>query len=116
MRIPTGYLTPPLHANQRLHWAAEAKLKKQVRRDAFMLAKWKKLGSRDHITVGLEWAPATVRERDGGENITLTMKCLIDGLVDAGVVPTDTPQYVTRTMPILLPVDKYNPGIWLVVE
>lgn len=42
-------------------------------------------------------------------------KPLIDGIVDSGVVPDDTPEFVTRTMPIVLPVDKANAGVYLTV-
>lgn len=108
---------PYLHANQRLHRMAEAKRIAKVRADVGWLAKSHRLGhSHDHITVGLEWRPRTVRGRDGNENLAPLIKACVDGLVGVGVVCDDQPAYVTRTTPVLLAVDPKAPGLWLLVE
>ena len=45
------------------------------------------------------WVVKDHIRRDGNENVTPTLKPMIDGLVDAGVVLDDTEAYVIRDMP-----------------
>lgn len=98
---------PPLNANQRLHWAQKAKLTREVR-DA---TKGEALGSRfwptilDPITVQLTWVVTDKRRRDS-DNIYPTFKAMCDGLVDAGIVPDDTPQFMDKRAPVI----RYEPG------
>ena len=99
-----------------MHWRRKADITAEVRRGAGWLAKRHKVGSHDRITVGLEWRPKVRRKRDGGENLAVLLKPLIDGLVDAGVVRDDEDGIVTRRMPTLLPVGEGEPGMWLIVE
>lgn len=93
---------PPLNANQRLHWAAKANLTRKIRETV----KEKALGARfwptpiDTITVRLVWVVADRRRRDS-DNIYPTFKAMCDGLVDAGIVPDDTPQYMDKRAPII---------------
>lgn len=115
-RIKLCWERPPLHANTRRGWRAHAAVVAQVRADGGWLIKAANVGTHDHVTIGLEWRPAVRRVRDGGENLAPLLKILIDAAVDVRVVPGDTPDHVTRTMPALLPVDEGEPGLWLLVE
>lgn len=44
---------------------------------------------------------------------------MIDALVDVGIVPDDTPELVTRLMPVIgrvNPTDPATAGVWLTLE
>lgn len=94
---------PPLNANQRLHWAAKSKLTAQVR--GATQVKAHRIGADDHIIVQLTWVVTDKRRRDS-DNIYPTFKAMCDGLVDAGIVPDDTPQYMDKRAPLI----RYEPG------
>lgn len=104
---------PPLTLNQRLHWREKARRTGIVRGTVFVRAKAAKLGSHDHITVRLHFAPGDTRRRDQ-DNLVATLKPCLDGLVDAQVIPDDTPEYVAWYSPEIHP----GPGqrrMWLEV-
>ena len=115
-RLRMPWPRPPLAANDRRHRMAHAKLVAQVRRVAGWAVKGASIPACAHVTVGLVYVPAISRKRDGGENYADTLKAVIDGIVDAGVVPDDTPEYVTRLMPVVAPVDRGDPGVFLTLE
>lgn len=94
---------PPLNANQRLHWAAKAKLTRQIRDTTALLAR--KMTPAKHITVQLVWVVTDKRRRDS-DNTYPTFKAMCDGIVDAGVVTDDTPQYMTKLGPTI----RHEPG------
>jgi crossover junction endodeoxyribonuclease RusA len=83
-----------LNANQRLHWAAKARITRQLRSDAFLLAKYHKVPhlERVHVFCVVEPDPRT-RRRDPG-NWSVSAKALVDGLVDAGVVDDDDSKHL----------------------
>lgn len=95
---------PPLNANQRLHWAKKASLTKNIRESARLWAR-KLPKAQEHITVQLVWVVTDRRRRDS-DNIYPTFKAMCDGLVDAGIVPDDTPEYMTKLAPII----RHEPG------
>jgi crossover junction endodeoxyribonuclease RusA len=89
--------SPPLHLNQRWkHWAIKARAIKDVR--SLMHAKARHIPELDRIDVHLVWVVATKHRRDG-INSTPTLKALVDGLVDAEVIPDDTPEYLSDHIP-----------------
>lgn len=94
------WASPPLTANQRLHWARKARLTSDVRSAAYLafLAKWADNGEYGRVEVNLTWFVKDKRRRDV-DNIVPTLKALCDGLVDAGIVPDDTPEYMVKRMP-----------------
>lgn len=55
----------------------------------------------EQIAVRLYAYPPDKRRRDAS-NLMPTMKAMVDGLVDAGVVPDDTAAFVVEEMPRLL--------------
>lgn len=104
------YATPPLTANQRMHWAAKARLTADIRRAAMLLARAAKLPrSVDHVTVALHYTPRDRRRRDA-DNLVPTLKAACDGLVDAGLVDDDTPDQMTKHMPTIDPPSREAPG------
>lgn len=95
---------PPLNANQRLHWAAKATKTREIR-SAAMWAAHAIRPRPSRVTVQLVWVVTDRRRRDS-DNIYPTFKAMCDGLVDAGIVPDDTPEYMNKLGPII----RYEPG------
>jgi crossover junction endodeoxyribonuclease RusA len=64
----------------------------------------------------LHYRPATNRHRDV-DSLVATSKPALDGCVDAGLIPRDTPEYVDHRMPVIHPYEKgKGAAIWLEVE
>lgn len=91
--IDLGLEKPPLNLNQRMHWAEKSRLTKDLRRLAMVKARF--LPEMERCSVELVWYVNTKHRRDV-DNPVLTLKALCDGLVDAEVVPDDTPEYMTK--------------------
>lgn len=114
IRIPQ-----PVHQltlNQRLHWADKGRTVKAWRYAAawcavqFAPRPW----PASLVAVSLEVRGAGRRDP---HNWFPTVKPIIDGLVDAGVWPDDTPQWVTTLEPRLVPVrrERWQPLFCTVV-
>lgn len=100
----TEWESPPLTANQRHpHWAVEAKLKKQVRGKTLELTQH--FPAMKRISVQLTWWVNDRRRRDT-DNLWPTLKACCDGLVDAGLVPDDTPEFMDKPQPQIVYVKK----------
>ena len=98
-RLEFDYERPPLTSNQRIHWRQRAALTKEVReRTAF---KAEGIPAMKACTVSLTWVVNDKRRRDA-DNLVPTLKAMCDGLVDAGVVPDDTPQLMHKVMPVIV--------------
>ena len=103
--IDLPYEKPPLNANQRLHWAEEARLKRKLRGDMGWLMKSVRyaiepLQEGQKLRIQLVYTPASNRRRDT-LNLYATLKPLVDGIVDSGIIPDDTPDYVETPEPII---------------
>lgn len=82
-----------LNAERGQHWAARSKEVKQRREDAFWLAKEAKIPRLERVLiVGTPVYPDR-RRRDPG-NAYPTVKAIVDGLRDAGVIEDDSDRYV----------------------
>ena len=99
----TDMSRPPLTANQRLHWRKRAVLTRQVRGKTLDLTQIYPAMKR--IQVQLVWWVNDNRRRDV-DNIVPTFKAMCDGLVDAGIVPDDTPEFMDKLMPQIQFVDR----------
>jgi Holliday junction resolvase RusA-like endonuclease len=85
---------PPLTKNKRLHYHAEAKVRKQVHRDVMLMALSAKLPKGlGQVKIDLWWEARIERRRDT-DNMFDTMKPLIDGLVKYGLVEDDNADHV----------------------
>ena len=100
--ITFDWTSPPLTANQRHHWRKKADITRKVRAAADKAAR--DIPYLDKIRVGLTWVVRTQHRRDV-DNTVPTLKALCDGLVDADIVPDDTPEFMVKTMPEI----KYDP-------
>lgn len=104
--IEIPFKSPPLTLNQRMHWAMKARITKQLR----LLAK---VGARhipdlEKCQVELVWYVNTRHRRDV-DNPVPTLKALCDGLVDAEIVPDDTPEYMSK-LPVRIEYRKGEPA------
>ncbi|MFG3340568.1 hypothetical protein [Glycomyces sp. NPDC048151] len=105
-------------ANDRSHWQSKARLVKIWREAGALHARAAKLPHIDtpvHIT---GWVCRTDTRRADAHNRILTVKAVIDGLVDAGILDDDNDKHVTAvTMRAGEPVDrKQHPLGVLVIE
>lgn len=108
-RLTLPWRRPPLTANQRQHWTQRHRLTAETRQTVAWLARAARIPAGQHCTVTLMWAPGDRRRRDT-DNLVPTLKAACDGLLDARVVPDDTPQHMTKHMPIIA---ARAPGMWL---
>lgn len=105
---------PLLSLNDRPHPLRRAEYVKTMRETAHILAKANNLPrDKTHVIVTLFWLPPDNRRRDA-ENPIPVLKALCDGLVDYGLVPDDTPDFMTKLMPIIVPRKKGDKArMWL---
>lgn len=103
--LSLAYPSPPLSENQSLNRYERARRVRDLRTAAGFWAR--SLRSRpERIEVSLVWVVADRRRRDA-DNPVPTLKALCDGLVDGGLVPDDTPEYMAKHMPVI----EYRPGV-----
>lgn len=92
-----------LSMNKRRHRMEAARIAAEWRRAAGTYARQARRGRRGHlppctVTVHL---PVKANRRRDPHNFFPTVKPIVDGLVDAGLWPDDTPEWVTTTEPVL---------------
>lgn len=105
---------PPLSGNGRLHPKARARMTRTVRQAVREQAETLGIPPACFVTVTLHYVPGDRRRRDT-DNLVATLKPAADGLVDAGVIPDDTPTWCHKHMPVIHP----GPGprrLWLVAD
>ncbi len=100
------YETPPLTANQRMHHMARHRHVKALRGTTTMLARAAHIPELPACRVTLTWFVQTRHRRDT-DNVVPTLKAACDGLVDAGIVPDDTPELMAKLMPVIT----HRPGV-----
>lgn len=96
IRLP--WITPPIRSNDRLHWGAEARLRKQVRQDVARLVRADRflpLGIDYPVIVTLIWEVADHRVRDASSGAP-TCKAAVDGLRDGRLLVEDRHEIVTE--------------------
>lgn len=98
--------TTPMSLNDRHTYQQKSRLKKPYREAAYWLARQQKIPACRRIRVTLIYTPKDRRRRDP-LNLVATLKLIEDGLVDAGIVPDDTPDYLESQMPL---IDLPDPG------
>ncbi|QSM01243.1 RusA-like resolvase [Microbacterium phage NoodlelyBoi] len=113
-RLRLGYERPPLSENSRMNRYARARLVKELRTTAGWWARSLRVRA-EHVEVRLVWVVTDARKRDE-DNVVPTLKALCDGLVDGGLVPDDTPQYMTKRMPTIERRDGDTAHLELVVS
>lgn len=113
--LPLPNLTK-ISMNDRLHPMKRAKLVKAWREAACEACEAAGVPELDRVRITLHHRPVDSRRRDA-INLTPVAKAVEDGIVDAGVVPDDTPVYVTTRTPVLEPAQgRDNVAWWVVIE
>lgn len=102
-----------LTANQRHHWTRRSRLTKALRSRAYWNARHHDIPALGQVRITATVAWPDRRRRDV-HNLMPTFKALVDGLVDAGVIPDDDDKHLTgpdpRAVPEPLPRDLWvNP-------
>ena len=116
LAVPLVADKPALTANQRLHHMEKARRTRLVREHVAWRARQAGVQPQDYVVVQLHYQPADRRRRDPS-NLVPTQKPAVDALVDAGVVPDDTPRYVGELMPVILDPSPWStPRMWLAVS
>lgn len=113
LTIPLPYLRPPLSANDRMHWAQKARITREIRQTACVLAKHHKAPTTDRLVVTLHYRPRVQRRRDS-LNLLATLKPLVDGLVDSKIVEDDDHVHVSTPEPVIHPPGE--PAMWLELD
>lgn len=88
MAIPDTVKRSLLNANERTHWARRSRLSREWRERTCWLAKGGGIPPLQRASVVIYIAFGDNRRRDVG-NYQPTAKAIVDGLVDAGVLPDD---------------------------
>lgn len=112
VRLP--YTKPPLSLNDRGHWSKKARVTKQVRRDVALALRAARIPPTARVTVQLEYVPRDNRRRDT-DNLVATLKAVADAVVDAGIVPDDTPRYMAKPEPVIHPANPRDPHLRVVI-
>lgn len=110
------YSKPPLSMNDRMHWRKKNGLTQHIRGTTAALARAAKLATGcKHVTVCLHYRPRDKRRRDA-DNLMPVLKAACDGLVDHGLVADDTPDLMSKLMPVIHPAEKGLDGsMWLTI-
>lgn len=105
-----------LSLNDRMHWATKAVLVSQIRFEANWQARLSGLPTGlKRARLEMHFIPPDRRRRDA-TNLVATFKPIEDGLVDYGLVPDDTPEYLSTSMPIIDPPAKQcDSRIYLII-
>jgi crossover junction endodeoxyribonuclease RusA len=98
--VDLGERRPISMNGQRGHPYAYAAAVRRLRRDAGWLTKAQNVPRLERVEIELHYAPKDHRRRDP-MNLVPTRKAVEDGIVDAGVIPDDTPQYSRPAVPVV---------------
>lgn len=96
--------------NARPHWAARHRATKNLRTRIELEARELRIGRHTRIKVRVTYQPPDRRHRDR-DNLVRVQKTMIDGLVDAHVIPDDTPDHVDAVLPAI--GEPATPARWL---
>ena len=122
VRLP--WTKPPLSLNDRSHWRKKAADTATVREESadciyHVVGRTFRYDGTpsttcDRVKATLTYYPRDKRRRDA-TNLVATYKAVIDGMVDAGVIPDDTPEYLVEVMPVIAAPDG-DPRLVLHIE
>lgn len=115
-RIPLPWPAPLLRDNDRMHWAQKHRITAQLRQTATLLARSQQLPKGlERARIGLCWQPKVARRRDP-LSIAPTLKPLVDGLVDYGLVADDDTAHVELVCDVFDARPGVAAALWLSVR
>lgn len=100
--IVLPYSKPPLSLNDRGHWRARWVRQQSVKSDVTKILRAARIPAAEYVTAQLTYRPRDSRRRDT-DNLVETLKYAADSIVAAGIVPDDTPAYMSKPEPIIEP-------------
>lgn len=112
IRLP--WTKPPLSDNSRLHWTAQHRIKRDVRTEVARLVRNAGIPPLGRCEVNVTYVPRDNRRRDT-DNLSAFRKVAADAVVDAEVVPDDTPQFMGKPEPVILPGNRLDPRLLLTI-
>lgn len=112
IRLP--WTKPPISDNSRLHWTAQHRIKQRIRSGVRVLVSAARVPELSRCSVNVEYVPRDRRRRDT-DNLSALRKIAADAVVDCGVVPDDTPEYMAKPEPLIHPADPRDPRLLLVI-
>lgn len=113
--IQLAWRVPPLTLNQarRMHYYTEAKVKRTIIGQATTSIRRAKIEPMGRAEIVLHYRPGTKRICDS-DGIAATSKCVIDALVNEGILDGDDWRYVpATTQRIHEPVKGQNGSMWV---
>lgn len=115
--IPLSYDRPPLTLNQRLHWRAAERVRKELQLEVALRITLADpaIPKLTMPTVTLHWHPKDKRRRDV-DNLGPTVKACLDQIVRSGVIADDDTEHVRHGVPVIHPAAcDVSPRLWLEV-
>lgn len=100
-----------LSSNHRRHWTHDAQVRATIREAAGWAMRAARVPELDRIDVRLHVVPPDRRRRDR-HNLNPTLKPCLDGIVDAGIISDDTPDYVASEQIVLCAPDGSRRWRW----
>lgn len=114
-RLEIGEMRPlSLNGSRRNHYAHARDVKK-LRQIARACARANNIPPLARVQIELHYAPRDRRRRDP-LNLVATLKPIEDGIVDAGVIPDDTPEYSQPTIPVIDPPTGCRGRLYVIVR
>ncbi len=111
--FPTGM--PLLNQNDRHHWAKKNALVQEIKTISTVLARTQGIPPMDRVEITSTYHPRDRRRRDC-DNLSPTVKAIIDGLVAAGILPDDDHHHVTAITYRIHPIPTPTPHLTLVIR
>ena len=106
---------PLLNQNDRLHWAVKNKKVQEIKGISTTLARSQGIPLLERVEIESIYHPRDRRRRDC-DNLSPTVKAIIDGLVGAGVLPDDNSRYVEAITYRIFPLPTKNPYLLLIIR
>lgn len=85
-----------LSLNDRLHWGTKNRRGQDLRKAMWALAKRARIPVLERVSITVEYQPPPLARRRDADNFSPSAKYMIDGLVDANVLPDDNARHVSR--------------------
>jgi len=108
MKVEIPQLPPKeLSPNGRYHWAVKARATRVLREAAFYCAMTNTSRPQYHeAEVSITIVVPDRRHMRDTDNVLASLKPAIDGCVDAGIIPDDSPPHLYYRLPVVWEIDK----------